>query len=69
MGITIIVKDTKPKGRTRTSVDRQIQDSWGTTSFKSEGDRDKAQYLERKFKKKHGADTSSIIAKNINRVK
>ncbi len=69
MGITITVKDAKPKGRTRTSIDRQLRDDWGVSSFKNNGDKNKAEYLERKFKKRYGADSSSITAKNINKVR
>ena len=68
MGITIIIKDGKPRGRTRSRVDREIQDMWGTTSFRSEEDADKARFLERKIKKKHGADDSMVKAKLISDV-
>ena len=38
MGTTIIIKDGKPRGKTRTRMDREIQDMWGTTSFRNEED-------------------------------
>jgi hypothetical protein len=68
MGITIIIKDGKPRGKTRTRVDREIQDKWGTTSFRNEGDADKAAFLERKIKKHHGSDNSMVGAKMISNV-
>ncbi len=69
MGITIIIKDGKPKGKTRSRVDREIRDSWGTTSFRNEEDADKASFLERKIKKIHGSDDSMVGAKMISDVK
>ena len=69
MPITIIIKDGKPKGKTRTRVDRVIRDQWGTTSFRNEEDRDKAAFLERKIKKIHGSDDSMVKAKLISGVK
>jgi hypothetical protein len=68
MSITIIVKDSQPKGRTRTGVDQQLQGSWGSTSFQSEEDRDKCSFVERKLKKHFGADDSRVTAAVINRV-
>lgn len=67
--VTIIIKDSPPKGRTRTSTDEVLKDAGWGSSFKSEGDADKCAFLERKFKKVHGADESRIIAKYINQVK
>ena len=69
MAITIIVKDSQPKGRTRTSIDREIRESWGTTSFQSEEDRDKCAFVERKLKEHSGAEDSRVTAKVINKVK
>ena len=69
MGITIIIKDGKPRGQSRSRTDRELQDNWGTTSFKDEGDADKAKYLERKIKKHYGKDDSSVTAGLINQVK
>ena len=68
MGITIIVKDGKPSGRSRTRDDREIREKWGTTSFRNREDRDKAEYLERKIKKHFGSDDSMVRAKDISRV-
>jgi hypothetical protein len=69
MGITVIIKDAKPKGKTRTRVDRVIQDKWGTTSFRNEEDADKAAFLERKIKKVHGSDNSMVKANLISGVR
>jgi len=68
MGITIIIKDGEARGKTRTRTDRELQEKWGTTSFKSEEDKDKAKYLERKIKKTHGSDDSRVTGQLINAV-
>ena len=68
MGITIIIKDSKPKGNNRTRTDRLIKEKWGTTSFRNSEDADKAAFLERKIKKHHGSDDSNVTAKLINEV-
>ena len=65
MPITVIIKDGKPKGQTRSRVDRTLQDTWGATSFRNPEDADKAKFLERKIKKHFGADNSSVTAKLI----
>ncbi len=69
MSITIIVKDGKPKGRTRTTMDKDLKHAWGTTSFRNAEDADKARFLERKIKKEHNSDTSRVTAKMISNVK
>lgn len=68
MGITIIIKDGKPKGKSRTKADRELMEKWGTTSFRHEGDVDKARFLERKIKKHFGSDDSRVTAKLISAV-
>ena len=68
MPVTIIVKDGQPRGRTRTRIDREIRDAWGSTSFQSEEDRDKCDFVERKLKKQFGSDDNKISAAVINRV-
>ena len=68
MPVTIIIKDGKPNGKSRTKMDRVLQDQWGTTSFRNEGDADKAAYLERKVKKHFGSDDSRVTAKLISDV-
>jgi len=68
MAITIIVKDSKPKGKTRTTIDRELQDAgWGTT-FAREGDADKCEFVERKLKKQLGVDDSIVQGSVINRI-
>ena len=69
MAITIIVKDSKPKGQTRTHTDRELQSAGWGSSFKSEEDADKCAFVERKLKKELNADNSRVIAAVINRVK
>lgn len=65
----VIIKDTKPKGRTRTSTDRQLRDAGWGSSFKDEEDSDKCAFIERKLKKEFNADDSRVIAAIINKVK
>jgi len=65
MAVTIIIKDGKPRGQSRTKMDRELQDKWGTTSFRNEEDADKAKFLERKLKKHFNADDSRVTAKLI----
>lgn len=67
--VDIIIKDSVPKGRTRSGEDEILGCHWGTTSFRNEEDKDKAQFLERKLKKKYGTDTSRVTAKMIGSVK
>lgn len=64
----IIIKDIKPKGCTRSSTDRDLQESWGTTSFRNEEDKDKAEFIERKLKKEHNADNSRVTARIISQI-
>jgi len=66
--ITIIVKDTKPRGETRTSLDRKLFDAgWGST-FAREGDADKCAFVERKLKANLNADEVIVPASVINRM-
>lgn len=68
MSITIIIKDGKPRGKTRTALDREFIDrGWGS-SFKSEEDADKCAFVERKLKKDLGSDDAQVPAKVINRI-
>jgi hypothetical protein len=68
MSITIIVKDGKPSGKTRSVIDHELRDNgWGST-FKNEGDRDKCEFIERKLKKDLGVDDAQIPASVINRI-
>ena len=68
MPITIIVRDGKPRGKTRTSVDKELQDAWGATSFRDEGARDKCEFVERQMKKKFGVDDVQVNASLFNRM-
>jgi hypothetical protein len=68
MSITIIIKDGKPRGKTRSSIDRELQDAgWGTT-FAREGDADKCEFVERKLKKQLGVDDGIVNASVLNRI-
>lgn len=67
--VDIIIKDSVPKGRTRSGEDKILGRHWGTSSFRNEEDKDKARFLERKLKKQYGADTSRVTAKMIDSVK
>ncbi len=67
--VTIIIKDSKPRGRTRTNTEKELNHEWGTSSFKDEGDKDKCAFIERKLKKHFGADDSMVTAKVINSLK
>ena len=62
MAITIIVKDGKPRGETRSNIDQKLVDvGWGS-SFHSEEDSDKCKFAERQLKKKLGADDAIVPA-------
>lgn len=66
--VDLIIKKAKPKGQTRSSIDRQIESEWGTRTMTDE-QRDKSEFLERKVKEKHGADKSQFKQHHIDRVK
>lgn len=66
--ITIIVKDSKPRGSTRTGTDAAMMDAGWGSSFKSEQDADKCAFLERKLKDKLGADDSRVTARLLNHI-
>jgi hypothetical protein len=68
MGLTIIVKDGKPRGETRSSIDRKLVDAGWGSSFKDEAARDKCEFIERKLKKDLGADESQVPASIYNRM-
>jgi hypothetical protein len=68
MAITIIIKDGKPRGETRSSIDKELIDvGWGST-FKDEVARDKCEFVERQIKKKVGADSIQVPAVIYNRI-
>ena len=68
MAITIIIKDGKPRGETRTSIDRKLVDAGCGSSFAKEGDADKCAFVERKLKEKLGADDSQVPAVVLNQI-
>ena len=68
MPITIIVRDSKPRGTTRTSTDRQMQEAGWGSSFKNAEDADKCGFIERKLKEHLGADDSRVNASVINKL-
>ncbi len=68
MPITIIVKDGKPRGRTRTRVDRELCDAgWGSTFVNDEA-ADKCAFVERKFKERYNADNFMVPANLYNQM-
>lgn len=62
MAITIIVKDGKPRGETRSRIDRKLFDAGWGSSFHNEEDADKCKFAERQLKKKLGADDAIVPA-------
>ena len=68
MGLTIIVKDSKPHGETRSSIDRKLVDAGWGSSFKNEVARDKCEFVERKLKKNLGTNESQVPASVYNRM-
>ena len=62
----IIIKDSKPKGRTRTGTDKELKDAGWGSSFKNESDADKCEFIERKLKTHLGMDNSRVNAHYIN---
>jgi len=62
----IIIKDSQPKGRTRTNTDRQLQDAGWGSSFKNAEAADKCAFIERKLKTHLGMDDSRVSAARIN---
>lgn len=68
MSLTIIVKDGKPRGETRSSVDERLVDAGWGSSFRTEEDADKCRFVERKLKKQLGADESQVPAAVLNRI-
>lgn len=68
MPITIIVKDGKPRGQTRSSLDKKLIDAGWGSSFKDEAARDKCEFVERKLKRALGTDESQVPAAVYNRM-
>ena len=68
MAITIIVKDGKPRGETRSALDAKFIDAGWGSSFKDEAAKDKCEYVERKLKRNLGADDAIVPASAYNRM-
>ena len=68
MGITIIVKDGKPRGQTRSALDRKLVDAGWGSSFKDEAAKDKCEFVERKLKAGLGVDEGVVPAAVYNRM-
>ena len=68
MALTIIVKDGKPRGETRSSIDEKLVGAGWGSSFRNEEAEDKCRFMERKLKKELGADTSQVPASIYNRM-
>jgi len=64
----IIIRKSKPTGKTRSSVNERMQGDWGATTLTPEQN-DKCKYLERQIKEKTGADKSMIKQTHIAEVK
>ncbi len=63
----IIIKKTKPTGRTRSSINERMQGEWGTTTLTPEQN-DKCKYLESVVKEKYGANKSTFKQHHIDKV-
>ncbi len=63
----IIVKKTKPTGKTRSSINERMQGEWGETTLTPEQN-DKCKYLESVVKEKYGANKSVFKQSHIDKV-
>ena len=64
----IIIRKGKPRGSTRSDVEKKLsKEGWGTGI--TEEQIDKCEYLEKELKDKLGVDKSFINAKDIDKVK
>ena len=68
MSFRIFNKMPTPKGRTRSKIDKMLKDEWGTTSFRNEGDKDKAGFVERKLRAEYGVSTNNVKARILSDV-
>ena len=68
MALTIIVKDGKPRGETRSALESKFIDAGWGSSFKDEAARDKCEFVERKLKATLGVDTAIVPAAVYNRM-
>jgi len=64
----IIIKKSKPRGRTRSSIEKRLAKEWGSTGL-TEEQIDKCEYLEREVKDKYGADKSMFKQHHVDKVK
>ncbi len=63
----IIIKKGNPKGRTRSSVEKNLsEEGWGKTL--TEEQNDKCKFLERVVKEKYGADKSNFKQHHVDKV-
>ena len=64
----IIIKKGKPKGRTRSAIEKQLEkEGWGTGL--SEEQIDKSAFLEREVKDRYGADKSFFKQHHVDKIK
>ena len=68
MPITIIVRDGKPRGETRSALDKKLIDAGWGSSFKDEAAKDKCKFVERKLKANLGVDNAIPPAAVYNRI-
>ena len=68
MALTIIVKDGKPRGETRSALESKFIDAGWGSSFKDEAARDKCEFVERKLKATLGVDDAIVPASAYNRM-
>lgn len=68
MALTIIVKDGKPRGETRSALDRKLIDAGWGSSFKDEAAKDKCEFVERKLKATLGVNDAIVPASAYNRM-
>ena len=57
--VTIIVRKSSPKGRTRSKIERELLKEWGSAGLDEE-QIDKCEFLEREAKDQVGADKSFL---------
>ncbi len=66
--VDIIVKKGKPRGRTRSSIEKRLEgEGWGRTM--TDEQRDKSEFLERCAKEKYGADSTHFKKHHVDEVK
>jgi len=68
MALTIIVKDGKPRGETRSALDGKFIDAGWGSSFKDEAAKDKCEFVERKLKRNLGVNNAVVPASAYNRM-